>query len=59
MLADLERVIQDPDPVQQAAAAIALAECPLPDAQELLARYPNLQAQVQAGHLTWDSLTLS
>lgn len=59
MLADLERVIQTNDPVQQAAGAIALAECLLPDAQKLLARYPNLQAQVQAGHLTWDSLTLA
>ncbi|BAY46436.1 hypothetical protein SAMD00079811_40480 [Scytonema sp. HK-05] len=59
MLADLERVIQANDPVEQAAGAIALAECPLPDAQQLLARYPNLQAQIQAGHLTWNSLTLS
>ncbi|WP_017317595.1 EboA family metabolite traffic protein [Mastigocladopsis repens] len=59
MLADLEQAIQDPDPVQQAAAAIATAECPLPDAQQLLARYPNLQAQIEAGHLTWNSLTIS
>jgi muconolactone delta-isomerase len=59
MLTDLERAIQDPDPVQQAAAAIALAQCPLPDAQQLLARSPNLQAQIQAGNLTWNSLILS
>lgn len=59
MLADLERAIQDPDPVQQAAGAIAIAECPLPAAQKLLARYPNLQAQIQAGHLTWNNLTIS
>jgi hypothetical protein len=59
MLADLERAIQDPDPVQQAAGAIATSECPLPQAQQLLARYPNLQAQIQAGHLTWSSLTIS
>ncbi|ARV62697.1 hypothetical protein BZZ01_32295 [Nostocales cyanobacterium HT-58-2] len=57
MLADLERAIQDPDPVRQAAAVIATAECPLPEAQQLLARYPILQAQIQAGHLTWNSLS--
>ncbi|NMF61461.1 hypothetical protein DP113_02750 [Brasilonema octagenarum UFV-E1] len=59
MLADLERAIQDPDPVQQAGAAIAIAECPLPAAQTLLARYPNIQAEIQAGHLTWKSLIIS
>ncbi|MBP5973540.1 EboA family metabolite traffic protein [Brasilonema sp. CT11] len=59
MLADLERAIQDPDPVQQAAAAIATSECPLPQAQTLLARYPNIQAEIQAGHLTWNSLIIS
>ncbi|MBW4592890.1 MAG: EboA family metabolite traffic protein [Brasilonema angustatum HA4187-MV1] len=59
MFADLERAIQDPDPVQQAAAAIATSECPLPQAQTLLARYPNIQAEIQAGHLTWNSLIIS
>ncbi|MBW4628465.1 MAG: EboA family metabolite traffic protein [Brasilonema octagenarum HA4186-MV1] len=59
MLADLERAIQDRDPVQQAGAAIAIAECPLPAAQTLLARYPNIQAEIQAGHLTWKSLIIS
>ncbi len=56
MLGDLERVIQDPDPIQQAAAAIAYSECPEPIAQEILNRYPNLQAEIQAGRLSWKSL---
>ncbi|NMG10075.1 EboA family metabolite traffic protein [Brasilonema sp. UFV-L1] len=59
ILRDLERAIQDPDPIQQAAAALATAECTLPNAQEVLARYPDLQAQIQSGYLTWNSLTLS
>lgn len=57
MLTDLERVLADPDPLQQAAAAIACALCPLPQAQALLARYPELQASIQAGHLSWSSLS--
>lgn len=58
MLADLERVITDPHPVQQAAAALACAKCPEPGAQALLARYPNLQAEIRAGRLTWNTLTI-
>ncbi len=59
IIADLERVIADPDPVQQAAAALALSDCPLTQAQVLQARYPNLQALIQAGQLTWNSLACS
>ncbi|MEC4814136.1 MAG: EboA family metabolite traffic protein [Scytonema sp. PMC 1069.18] len=56
MIADLERAIQDPDPIAQKAAAIACAESPLPETRALLAHYPNLQSQIQAGHLNWKSL---
>ena len=59
IIADLERVIADPDPVQQAAAALALSDCPQKQAQALQARYPNLQALIQAGQLTWNSLACS
>ena len=58
IIADLERVIADPDPVQQAAAAIALSDCPLTQAQVLQAKYPHLQALIQAKQLTWNSLRL-
>ena len=68
ILSDLERVLAEPHPtsdtplllgkmsLQQSAAAIACAESPLPQAQALLARYPDLQAQIHTGHLTWNSL---
>lgn len=59
MLADLERVITDPDPIQQAAAALACSECPLPDAQAVLARRHDLQADIEAGRLTWKTLMSS
>ncbi|GAB1544976.1 hypothetical protein NUACC21_76520 [Scytonema sp. NUACC21] len=59
MLPDLERVIQNPDPVQQRAAALACAECPEPSAKKLLDRYPNLQAEIQAGLLSWKTLLVS
>lgn len=57
MLADLERAIANSNPTQQAAAALACADCSLPQAQTLLSRYPDLQASIQAGNLTWSSLS--
>lgn len=57
MLADLEQVLTDTDPAQQAAAALACAQCSLPQAQALLDRYPDLKASIQAGHLTWSSIS--
>jgi hypothetical protein len=56
MIEDLERAIQDPDPVAQTAAAIACAESPIPATRALLSRYPNLEADILAGHLNWNSL---
>ncbi len=57
IISDLEQAIAQSDPKGQAAAALACAECPLPQAQTLLARYPNLQASIQSGLLTWNSLS--
>lgn len=58
MLPDLERAFADSDPVQQAAAALACADCPLPEAQALLASQPELQGQIKAGNLTWNTLRI-
>lgn len=55
-LTDLEQAIAQTDPKAQAAAALACAECPLPQAEAILARYPDLQASIQSGLLTWNSL---
>ncbi|WP_414565018.1 MULTISPECIES: EboA family metabolite traffic protein [unclassified Anabaena] len=57
ILVDLQRAIADPDPIQQAAAALACADCPLPQAQILLASYPNLQKFIDTKSLTWKSLS--
>ncbi len=57
IIADLEKVLTAPDSAQQEAAALACSECPLPQAQELLARYPDLQSSIAQGHLTWSSFT--
>ena len=59
MLADLEQAIAHPDPTQQAAAALACADCSLPQAQAILARYPHLQASIPAGSLSWEQLAKS
>ncbi|WP_414624284.1 EboA family metabolite traffic protein [Calothrix sp. CCY 0018] len=68
MLADLERVLTESYTkadsngkgqqklLERTAAALACADCPLPQAQEILARYPDLQNDIQAGRLTWKNV---
>ena len=57
VIPELERVFTEPDPLQQAAAAIACSQSPLPEAQALLNRYPDLKAAINSGQLTWDSIS--
>jgi len=54
MVADLEKVLADPDPAQQRAAALVCAQSDSPQVQALLERHPNLRSAVQAHELTWD-----
>ncbi|AFY54435.1 hypothetical protein Riv7116_1894 [Rivularia sp. PCC 7116] len=68
MLADLERVLTESQTktysngkgqqklLERTAAALACAECPLPEAQIILARYPELQNDIRAGRLTWKNV---
>lgn len=57
ILADLEKVLTQPDLAQREAAALACSQCSLPQAQELLARYPELQLAIVQGYLTWSSFS--
>ncbi len=50
-------MLNSPDLAQQEAAALACSQCPLPQAQELLARYPKLQSAITQGYLTWSSFS--
>lgn len=68
MLADLERVLTESHIksdsngkgqqklLERSAAALACADCPLPEAKDILARYPELQNDIQAGRLTWKNV---
>ncbi|MBA2492530.1 MAG: EboA domain-containing protein [Gammaproteobacteria bacterium] len=56
MVADLERVLEDHDPQQQSAAALALSKSPSPRAREVLARRPDLRAAIIEKRLTWRGL---
>lgn len=67
MLADLERVLTESHIktengkgqqklLERTAAALACADCPLPQAQEILAKYPELKNDIQAGRLTWKNV---
>jgi len=57
ILADLEKVLGQPDLVQQEAAALACSQCPLPQAQELLALHPELHSSITQGSLVWSSFS--
>ena len=52
-LGDLGRVLNDPDPAQHEAAALALSQSPASGASELLASRPDLKARIDAGTLVW------
>lgn len=56
-LGDLQRVLEDSDPVQQEAGALALAQSPAAGAADLLATRPALQSRIQNGELTWHTFS--
>ncbi|NEO97203.1 MAG: EboA family metabolite traffic protein [Symploca sp. SIO2E9] len=57
MIADLEKVLNEPDTAQQEAAALACSQSPSPEVQALLECRPDLQALIQEGTLTWNSFS--
>lgn len=56
ILADWERVLANSTPLEQKAVALACSKCSLPEAQSLLARYPDLQESISSGKLTWTNI---
>ncbi|RCJ36960.1 hypothetical protein A6770_15160 [Nostoc minutum NIES-26] len=57
IIADLEKVLANGSIAEQEAAALACAQSPLPEAQALLSRYPDLRSSIQRGDLSWSSLS--
>lgn len=57
LVADLERVLSQGEPVEQQAAALACASAPTSEAQALLDRVPVMKQQVAAGQLTWSDVS--
>lgn len=57
MVEDLKRVLEDKDPVNQEAAALALAQSPDPQAAKVLAQAPELKARIEKKELTWQSFS--
>ncbi len=55
-LADLQRVLATGAARERSAAALALAASPAPRAKELLQAAPDLQAALERGELSWDTL---
>jgi len=53
-LADLQRVLDTGTPPERKAAALALADCPNPDARKLPARAGDLERDIASGRLTWN-----
>ena len=54
MVADLQRVLEENDPVQQAAAALACYASV--EARSLLANRPKLVEQIESGELNWECI---
>jgi hypothetical protein len=52
-LADLQRVLDTGTAPERQAAALALADCPEPEARKILALNPDLERAVASGALTW------
>lgn len=55
-MADLEKVLKTGTDLEQAAAALALADCPRPEAKAILAEAPGLASAIESGSLTWQAL---
>ncbi len=55
ILEDLSKTLADAEPQQQESAALALSQCPLPQASELLETQPDLRSAIHAGSLTWET----
>ena len=55
-LADLKRVLETGTETEKSGAALALANCPLPQAAELLDTETSLAQKIQTGELTWAKL---
>jgi hypothetical protein len=55
-LDELLRVFESPSGVERRAAALALAECPSPDALLILESSPAMWNDIRRGNLTWESL---
>ena len=55
-LADLEKVLTTGTALEQEGAALALADCPKPEAKALLAKSPDRAAAIEAKTLTWTAL---
>lgn len=55
-LADLDKVLTSGNELQQEGAALALADCPRPEAKGVLSKAPSLAARIDAGTLTWATL---
>ncbi|KAB2942020.1 MAG: EboA domain-containing protein [Hyphomicrobium sp.] len=55
-LDELIRVFESPLEIERQAAALALSECPTPDALVILESTPTLWRDIRSGRLTWETL---
>ncbi|HTN04832.1 MAG TPA: EboA domain-containing protein, partial [Planctomycetaceae bacterium] len=56
MLADLQKVLTTGSDVERRAAALALASCPRPEADQILKESPELEEGVRDGTITWSKV---
>jgi hypothetical protein len=56
MIGDLARVLRTGTEAERAAAALALGDCPRPEARAALAEAPALETAVREGRISWGTV---
>lgn len=55
-MADLAKVLETGAPLEREGGALALADCPRPEAKAILGQAPDLAATIKSGQLSWQTL---
>ena len=55
-ITDLQHALASKNPLEREAAALALSECPIQEAQKILETVPELYLGIDAGRISWENI---